>query len=92
MTEESATLSPADVAAREAIARARAGLLLGPRDIQAIWQISQPTYSRMCARHEFDRLRTQHPIGNRIYSGVLVARHLDGDTLYEPTFGRKRRP
>jgi hypothetical protein len=77
-----------DQCCREAIARAKAGQLLGPRDMMAIWRISHTTYAKMKHRGDFVRLQTQHPIGTRIYSGVLVARLLAGETIYEPTFGR----
>jgi hypothetical protein len=90
MSDEPCTESTGDRACHEAIARAKAGELLGPRDMMAIWRIGATQYARMKHRGDFDRLKTQHPIGTRIYSGVLVARFLAGEPLYEPTFGRRR--
>lgn len=78
------------VTATAAIARARAGELLGPAEVAAIFGISRSGYTRFNRLHYFDQFKTRPAIGRRCYSGVLLTRYLDGDPLYVPTFGRKR--
>jgi len=77
---------------RIALARAAAGELLGPLDLQAIWRIRHSRFNRLVHEGAFDPFRVKPAIGPRCYSGVLVHRYLQGgDALYEPSFGRKKR-
>ncbi len=80
-----ATVDPAD-----ALARARAGELLTAADVAAIWHLSRDGFSWQNKRGAFDQFKVRPAIGRRIYSGVLVVRYLNGEPLYEPSFGRKR--
>lgn len=90
---ESATPPSGEVDSRvlDVMARARAGDLLGPADMMVLFRMSTATFYRCRARGDFDFLKTQHPIGTHIYAGVLVARLLAAEPLYEQTFSRKRR-
>jgi len=91
-TVAGANETDADRRCRVAIARARAGELLDHRDIQAIWRIGRSRYYGLRANGAFDCLKTHVPIGTRIYSGVLVAKLLAGEHVYEPsTFAAKRK-
>jgi hypothetical protein len=49
------TLDPETIAARAAIARAAAGELLGPADIQAIWRIGRTQFFRLNHLHALGR-------------------------------------
>jgi len=81
-----------DAELREAaIALARSGAPLNARELRAILQITTPTFYYHARRGRYDALRVKVPLGPRVYSGVLVSRWLDGDPVYEPTFGRKRK-
>jgi hypothetical protein len=74
-----------------ALARAKAGELLGPADMMAIFHLSSSAYYRRKTRGEFNHLMVRGPaVGTHCYSGVLVHRYVSGDAVYEPTFGRKR--
>lgn len=64
--------------------------LLGPSDIAALWRISARQYYRLAKRGVFDFLKVKPVTGPKCFSGVLVARHLRGESVYVPTFGRKR--
>jgi hypothetical protein len=79
-----------DDAATTAIARARAGELLSARDLMAIFHLQPPGFYQRAKRGDFNRFLVQHPIGRRRYSGVLVARYLDGDPVYVSSFARRR--
>lgn len=81
---------PKGVAARAALERAKAGELLGPHDLAAIWRISVSQFYRLNRAGEFDHLKTKPPIGSTCFSGVLVYRFVTGETVYQPTFGKKR--
>jgi hypothetical protein len=83
-------LSPADQAARTALARAAAGELLGPADIAAIWRIGHSQFNRLNRAHAFDAFKVKPAIGRMCFSGTLVYRHVNGEPMYEPSFGRKR--
>lgn len=76
--------------ATDALARAKAGELLGPLDLMAIFHISEATFYRRKASGAFDLFLTRPAIGTRCYSGALVHRYVSGEPVYEPTFGRKR--
>jgi len=75
----------------DAIARAARGELLGPMDMRAIWQCGRSQYYAREKRGEFDRFKVKDPIGPRQFSGAKVHRHLQGEDVDEPIFGRKMR-
>jgi hypothetical protein len=78
--------------AREAaIALARSGAPLNSQELRAILQIAPSTFYYHAARGRYDTFKVKVAVGGaRIYSGTLVARWLDGDAVYTPTFGRRR--
>jgi len=90
MSEPAPLLTPADLAAQTAMARAAAGELLGPADIMAIWRIRYTRYWELNAQGAFDAFKVTPAIGLKCFSGVLVHRYLQGEPVYQPTFGRKR--
>lgn len=69
-----------------AFEKARRGQPLTPADMMAIYGTSSTQF--WAHRSEFERFKLNPPIGRACYSGVLVYRHLTGQPLYEPTFGR----
>lgn len=84
----------ADVAAaraRDAIARAAAGELLGPADMQAIWKISPTHFRRLKRLRLFDSFLVHPPIGVKCYSGILVTRYLAGELIDTPAPFRFKR-
>ena len=74
----------------EAVARAAAGEPLGPCEMAAIYRLCTSTFSVLNTKGFFDHLKLRPAIGRRCFSGVLVHRHISGEAVYEPTFGRKR--
>lgn len=79
----------ADVAA-DALARAQAGALLGPTDLMAILDIKKTRYHELEKIGAFDHLRVRPAIGPKCFSGTLVWRWLQGQPVFEPSFGRTR--
>jgi hypothetical protein len=75
------TLDAATIAARAAIARAAAGELLGPTDIQAIWRIRRTQFHRLNRMHAFDQFRVHPAVGPKCFSGTLITRYLAGESL-----------
>jgi len=77
----------------DALARARAGQLLGPEEMIALWRVVPSTYYRMRKQGAFDQFLVRGKVGTRArcYSGVLVARYFDGQAVFEPSFGRRSR-
>jgi len=69
-----------------ALEKARRGQPLTPADMMAIYGIAATQF--FAHRVEFERFKLNPAIGRAVYSGVLVYRHLTGQPLYEPTFGR----
>jgi hypothetical protein len=78
------------VPVEDAMARAAAGELLGPRDMAAIFRIRYSRFNALDKQHAWDQFKVRPAIGPRCYSGYLVARYLKGEPLYVPTFGKKR--
>lgn len=76
--------------AAEALTRAQAGALLGPTELAAILQIKKSRFHVLAKTGAFDHLKVRPAIGPRCYSGVLITRWLEGQPVYEPTFGGKR--
>ena len=66
--------------------------LLAARDLAVVWGVSVSQIHRQIKRGAFDFLRPTNGIavGPKCFSGILLARYLQGEPLYEPTFGRKR--
>jgi len=73
----------------DAIRRARAGELLGPQDIQAIFQIRKSRYHQLEQEHAFDQFRVHPPIGPKCFSGELIAAYLNGTPVYGHRRGKK---
>ena len=74
-----------------ALARAKAGELLGPHDLMAIFRLKPSRFYELKQRGEFDRFLVDRPIvGRAAYSGLRVYRYVSGDTYEQPAFGRKR--
>jgi hypothetical protein len=84
------TLDPETIAARAAIARAAAGELLGPADIQAIWRIGRTQFFRLNHLHAFDSFKVFPAVGPKCFSGSRVYRYLTGEAL-DSSFGRRAR-
>ena len=80
-TPSTAPLDAATLAARAAIARAAAGELLGPADIQAIWRIGRTQFHRLNRLHAFDAFRVHPAVGWKCFSGTLITRYLAGEAL-----------
>jgi hypothetical protein len=80
-----------DEAQMAALARAKAGSLLGPADMGAIFQFGSSRFAAGQAAGEFDRFKVRHPIGKHCFSGTLVWRYVQGEPVEQPVFmGRKR--
>ena len=75
----------------EARARAAAGELLAPADMAAIWKIGRTQFAKLNREGAFDAFRARPAIGRCCFSGVLVDRYVNGEPVYQPTFGRKKR-
>lgn len=58
--------------------------------LAAIWGVSVSQIYRRIRRNEFARFKVQPAIGPKCFSGILLARYLKGEPLFEPSFGRKR--
>jgi hypothetical protein len=71
--------------------RAAAGELLGPSEIAAIFRIKHSQFTKLNKQGAFDHLKIRPAIGPKCFSGVLVHRYISGESVYQPTFGRKRR-
>jgi len=84
------TLDRKTIAARAAIARAAAGELLGPTDIQAIWRIGRTQFHRLNQIHAFDQFKVFPAVGWKCFSGTLITRYLAGEPLEPAAFGRRR--
>lgn len=69
---------------RAATALARAGRLLAPADMCAIFRICPSQYWRLRKQGAFDPFRLEFAIGRCMYSGTLVARYLDGASVFTP--------
>jgi len=72
---------------RAAMARARAGALLSPGDLQAIFQIKRTQFARLARAGAWDPFRVEFAIGRFIYSGAKVARYLDGESVFAHEHG-----
>jgi hypothetical protein len=73
-----------------AIATARRGELLSAWEMAAIFGLSESRFYQRVKAGAFDAFRVKPQIGAVKFSGVLVARYLDGEPVFQPIFGRKR--
>jgi hypothetical protein len=74
----------------DVLARAKAGELLGPLDLMAIFHLKPSRFYELKVRGAFDRFLVDRPItGRAAYSGVRVYRYVTAEDE-QPTFGRKR--
>jgi hypothetical protein len=64
--------------------------LNGPQVICRLWQIGKSRFYVLDKEGAFDFLKATPVVGPCCFSGVLIARNLQRQPLYEPTFGRKR--
>lgn len=74
----------------DAMARVKAGELLGPGDMAAIFKIKYSRFNALDKQHAWDQFKVRPALGPKCYSGQLVAKYLAGEPLYVSTFGRKR--
>lgn len=64
--------------------------LNGPDTICRLWAFTRSQFHRLNREGAFDFLKAKPAVGPRCFSGVLIARYLCDEPLYEPTFGRGR--
>lgn len=66
--------------------------LVSAKDLADVWQLSVSQIHRHIKRGDFDFLRPSKgiAIGPKCFSGILLARYLKGEPLYEPVFGRRK--
>ena len=73
-----------------ALARAKAGELLGAHDLMTIFRLKPSRFYELKHRGDFDRFLVDKPIGRAIYAGARVYRYTLGEIVDRPTFGRKK--
>jgi hypothetical protein len=73
-----------------AIDRAQSGEPLSGKELAAIFRVKHAQFHNLAKAGAWDIFLLKPAIGSKRYSGVKVYRHLCGDPVYEPTFGRKR--
>lgn len=78
------------IAVEDALARAKAGELLGPGEVQAILRIKSSQFNVLNHQGALDRFKVQPAIGIKCYSGTLLYRYVQGEPIDAPSFGRKR--
>lgn len=64
--------------------------LLSAREVAALLRIGARQFYRLAKRDAFKFLKVKPALGPKCYSGTLVSRYLKGESVYVPTFGRKR--
>lgn len=75
--------------ARElAIRLAATGAPLSGKELAVIFRLGVSQFHRRERRGEFDFLKLVPAIGPKHYSGVKVTRYLNGQPVYQPSFGR----
>lgn len=79
-----------DRAVEAALANARAGHLLGAGEMAAIFGLGLTQFAKLNKQGAFDLFKVKPAIGRKCFSGVLVMKYLAGESVYVPTFGRKR--
>jgi hypothetical protein len=60
-------------------------------DIAAIWRIGRSRFNALNQQGRFDFLKVKPAIGPRCFSGAKVHRHLQGELIDAPIFGRNTR-
>ena len=81
-----------DVAARSlAVEAAHTGAIIGPDDMAAIFGYSASRFYELNRAGAFDAFKVKPAIGPRCFSGTLVTKYLNGDPVFQPTFGAKRK-
>lgn len=91
MTRDPAVERARNEARHSAVERARTGAIIGPDDMAAIFGYSASRFYELNRSGAFDAFKTKPAIGPRCFSGTLVTKHLHGEPIFEPTFGKKRR-
>lgn len=72
-------------ATRQAIDQARAGELLGARELMAIFGMKHAQFAKLQKAGAFDRFLVPPPaIGRKCYAGLKVYRYLTDNPHYEP--------
>jgi hypothetical protein len=64
--------------------------LNGPTVIARLFGIGKTQFHRLNKQGAFDFLKTQPAVGPKCFSGVLIARYLNAEPLYVPSFGRRK--
>lgn len=73
-----------------ALAKARRGELLSARDMAFIFQVDPSHFHRREQTGAYDAFKVKPALGTKRFSGVLVARYLEGEPLFEDLRGRAR--
>jgi hypothetical protein len=84
------TRSGAEDDTAAAIAKARRGELLSAREMALIFQVAPSHFHRRENAGAYDAFKVKPALGTKRFSGVLVARYLDGEPLFEDLRGRAR--
>jgi hypothetical protein len=85
------TIDVLDAATREAHARAKAGEPLNGTELGLILRIKHSRFHLLAKAGAFDQFKLRPALGTKCYSGVLVSQYINGQAVYDPSFGRKRR-
>jgi hypothetical protein len=64
--------------------------VLSAEELALLLRIGRSHFYKQAKRGVFDFLQVKPVIGPKSYSGVLVSRWLKGESVYAPSFGRKR--
>lgn len=83
--------TPVTPAVADVLARAKAGELLGPSDVAAIFHLGRSQFCKLNREGKWEQFKVRPAIGARCYSGVLITRYLAGEPLYLPTFDKRQR-
>jgi hypothetical protein len=68
----------------EAMALARTGAPLNSKELMLILQLKPSWFYASAKAGRYDQLKCSSPIGSRIYSGTLICRWMDGQSLPHP--------
>jgi hypothetical protein len=75
----------------DALGRARAGELLGPAELAAIFGLGRSQFHKLRREGKWEAFKVRPAIGTRCYSGVLVTRYLAGELVDARLFGPGRK-
>jgi hypothetical protein len=84
------TRAEVDALRPAALAKAAAGEILGPCDMAAIYSMCVSQFCRLNRLGKFDQFKIRPATGPKCFSGALVHRHINGEPVYDATFGKKR--